>query len=490
MPVGIQRLNAKKTQPNDRIIFIKPLKGPDEAIAQDFLERIAAQCLPIMRAHHLSVTSLEEYPPNREFVGRNFNAGEVVQLVLKARGGRWLPFEYVQMVMMHELAHCKQMNHSRAFWTVRNLYAEQMRALWTQRYTGEGLWGRGALLGTGQWEGEGCVQGEEGLPEHLCGGTFRSRGRGKRKVTGKAELTSKERKERRILKKFGEGGVALGEDGDEKLRLEGKRVAAKPRVAGSKRGRELRAQAALARFEVKKEEVVGVDEEETDSGEEYEEVEDGGEDAVDLDGKRLVDGKGRGMVKVCEDEDPGDGDAQRELLELQGFGRDPGSRVGDRGSSATVVEVKEEGKHDKQREAVPKKTAVERRDEVGMKQTAAKTKGTTAPLSRPTTERQISEITTTSSNNNTSSNSNISSSNNNISSSNSGSSGSDGDGICSVCSFSNGKMAPTCAMCANVLHLRSMPGAWACNGQGCQGSSYRNAADCGVCGVCGRRKGT
>ena len=44
MPVGIQRLNAKKTQPNERIIFIKPLKGPDGPIAQDFLERIAAQC--------------------------------------------------------------------------------------------------------------------------------------------------------------------------------------------------------------------------------------------------------------------------------------------------------------------------------------------------------------------------------------------------------------------------------------------------------------
>lgn len=44
MPVGIQRLNAEKSQPNERIVFIKPLKGPDEAIAQDFLERIAAQC--------------------------------------------------------------------------------------------------------------------------------------------------------------------------------------------------------------------------------------------------------------------------------------------------------------------------------------------------------------------------------------------------------------------------------------------------------------
>lgn len=44
MPIGIQRLNAKRSHPNDRIIFIKPLKGRDEKIAQDFLERIAAQC--------------------------------------------------------------------------------------------------------------------------------------------------------------------------------------------------------------------------------------------------------------------------------------------------------------------------------------------------------------------------------------------------------------------------------------------------------------
>jgi DNA-dependent metalloprotease WSS1 len=44
MPIGIKRINAKKSQPNERIVFIKPLKGPDEAIAQDFLERIAAQC--------------------------------------------------------------------------------------------------------------------------------------------------------------------------------------------------------------------------------------------------------------------------------------------------------------------------------------------------------------------------------------------------------------------------------------------------------------
>lgn len=44
MPIGIQRLNAKKSHPNDRIVFVKPLPGPDEAVAKDFLERIAAQC--------------------------------------------------------------------------------------------------------------------------------------------------------------------------------------------------------------------------------------------------------------------------------------------------------------------------------------------------------------------------------------------------------------------------------------------------------------
>ena len=44
MPVGIQRLNARKSQPNAHIIFIKPLPGSTQKTAQSFLERIAAQC--------------------------------------------------------------------------------------------------------------------------------------------------------------------------------------------------------------------------------------------------------------------------------------------------------------------------------------------------------------------------------------------------------------------------------------------------------------
>ncbi|KAH8179736.1 WLM domain-containing protein [Sarocladium implicatum] len=317
MPYGIQRLNVKRSQPNPNIVFIKPLAGPDEKIAQDFLERIAAQCLPVMREHTLSVMSLEEFPPNREFVGRNFNAGEVIQLVLKSPStGRWLPFEYVQMVMMHELAHCKQMNHSRAFWAVRNQYATQMYGLWSKGYTGDGLWGRGARLATGEWENN-KVLADEVLPEHLCGGTYRSRGR-KRKA--KPTLTYQEKKERRILKKFGRNGMALGADDDTKVKLEkGKKVQGKPRVAGSARGRELRAAAALARFEQAKPEPDVKDEDATESGSEseFEDADLDFKDALDLDGSRLVDEKGRGMIRICEDEAQDDPGALDETKELQ-----------------------------------------------------------------------------------------------------------------------------------------------------------------------------
>jgi hypothetical protein len=50
--------------------FITALKGPDEEVARDFLSRIAAKVVPIMKKHGMDVMSLEEFEPNREFVGR------------------------------------------------------------------------------------------------------------------------------------------------------------------------------------------------------------------------------------------------------------------------------------------------------------------------------------------------------------------------------------------------------------------------------------
>lgn len=130
MPLGITRLNERTQRPNPLINFIK---APDPT-SLDFLNRIAAQCYPVMKQNHISVMSLEEFPPNNEFLGRNFNAGEVIQLVLKDKQGRWLGFKFVQMVMMHELAHCKQMNHSKFFWQVRNGFASEMEGLWAKKY--------------------------------------------------------------------------------------------------------------------------------------------------------------------------------------------------------------------------------------------------------------------------------------------------------------------------------------------------------------------
>lgn len=205
------------------------------------------------------------------------------------------------MVMMHELAHIKQMNHSKAFWAVRNEFSSEMKALWDRGYTGDGLWGRGVLLENGLFDGETLEEGEI-LPEHMCGGTFKSRGT---KRTVKPKITYKEQKERRIKKKFGVNGIALGADDEIKAQLEkGKRTISKPRVAGSARGRELRAAAALARFETKKDEPEIKDEDlVTDSEAEYDGEEDfviktEPDDAVDINGQLLLDTNGHHMVST------------------------------------------------------------------------------------------------------------------------------------------------------------------------------------------------
>ncbi|ROT39770.1 WLM-domain-containing protein [Sodiomyces alkalinus F11] len=499
MPLGIQRLNAKRSQPNERIVFIKPLEGPDKAVARDFLERIAAQCSPIMRDHHLSVMSLEEYEPNREFVGRNFNAGEVIQLVLKSQSGRWLPFEYVQMVMMHELAHCKQMNHSRFFWAVRNQYAEQMRLLWGRGYTGEGIWGRGVMLSTGAFQKNTILPGET-LPAHLCGGTYRSRGR-KRKARPK--LSYQEQKERRILKKFGRNGVVLGADEEVKAEPEkGKKTKAKgkPRVARSARGRELRAAAALARFDQQKssESVKPEDEdpefkteEAASEGSDYEDdpADLKTEDALDLDGRRLVDSHGRGMIKVCEDEDPDDQDAQRELRELQSTGDWKQTRLeykpvaghqdGIASSSRGQLPDKEQQRSGPERLSETHTPRIKKEDEDEDEDghghghrdldrdkvegkfvatgeftpTTVKVEEESETPRRPTTLDEEDPPRAT---------------------------------ACGACSFLNLAQSILCSVCSNVLDPESVPGAWRCQRSGCRGSQYLNPGDYGVCGICGQ----
>ena len=388
-----------------------------------------------MKANHLSITTLEEHEPNREFLGRNFNAGEIIQLVLRApRSGNWLSFRAVQMVMMHELAHCEQMNHGKGFWKVNNRFKGELRELWAKGYTGDGLWGRGQTLLSGEYDTGGGNRENEIVPERLCGGTFRSRRRKRRRMGNGGEETYAEVKQRRIAKKFGVNGATLGGDEGTRVKLEyGKNVKGKPRVANSARGRELRVAAAAARFgqqkqtqgsegkeERKTKENHEVDDESEVEEGQYEEVEHG-EQATNPDGSQMLDRQGHDMVRICtdRDEDQSDAHVKEEMDELQELNGPP-------------------------------------------------TQQSTLEMPQPETGYQTTS----------------SEAQNAI--------------TCPVCSFSNdtssssSSSSPLCTACSHVLHPDKLPGAWRCQSEACSSSSssskYINAADCGVCGVCGDRK--
>ncbi|KAF8471527.1 WLM domain-containing protein [Gautieria morchelliformis] len=60
-----------------------------------------------MKTHGFTVNSFEEYESNKVFLGRNWNNGETVELVLRDGGGRFYPVSTLLSVFCHELAHIK-----------------------------------------------------------------------------------------------------------------------------------------------------------------------------------------------------------------------------------------------------------------------------------------------------------------------------------------------------------------------------------------------
>ena len=223
------------------------------------------------------------------------------------------------------------MNHSKAFWAVRNQYAGELRQLWQGGYTGDGFWGRGKTVLSDRYETTMVLQPEL-LPANLCGGTYRTwRGRKRKRRqenTPTSEMSYKERQQRRIAKKFGTNGVALGDDEETRVKLEdGRRQKAKPRVANSARGRELRAAAALARLDGNKEETLKGNEDKPISGEDDlesgDEIGSGPQTLTDLEGAKLVDSKGNIMVRVCSDENEEDSDVKQEMQEIQDLEENP-----------------------------------------------------------------------------------------------------------------------------------------------------------------------
>lgn len=546
--LGFERINERVKRPNALINFIKPLEGPDKALAQDFLERVAAICYPIMKENHIVVMALEEYPPNPEFIGRNFNAGEVIQLVLKApHTNQWLPFNHVQMVMMHELAHCKQMNHSRAFWKVRNAYADELKVLWNKMYTGEGLWGKGQSLITGQYMTNHMPEAAN-VPASLCGGTFRSSGgRKRRRKEDVPKITYAERQQRRIAKKFGVNGVALGNDEGVRAKLEsgqkGGKPAVKPRVAGSKRGRELRAAAALARFEnVKKEpvktepktETISDDDDdyETDSDYEYTTIE------------RTMNPEDGNMVRVCENEDSEDKDAQREFDELREIDQGmPKLQVSSSKQSSSKGKTQETilsddastesdddqdldaqrglTKQSNETQPIPDDVSTDSEDDIldvtsvmqernKQKNTNSTTKSALESESKqPKQNNKKSRLLpvdtkddSTASENEPSGvmdttprplpapSSSIATTRNEPHTTTPTTTPAQGppaipSSTCLICSLENEPTTALCAACSHVLNPTLMPNSWKCTSADCQNVGYINPGDYNLCGLCG-----
>lgn len=453
MPLGFERLNERTQRPNALINFIRTIPGPSSSTAENILNCVAAVCYPFMKSNMILVQALEEYPYNTEFVGRNFNAGEVIQLVLRDRNGRWLPQRMVEMVMVHELAHCKQMNHSKAFWKVRDEYAVDLKGLWAKGYTGEGMWGRGRGLDTGALQMNEADAAD--IPEHLCGGTFGRRS-SKRKRGGKNKptLSYAERKQRRILKKFGANGQSLGADDDTKVKLEGGMPKkGKPRVAGSARGRELRAAAALARFKPVKKEEVTIKKEESSSDSETEDESNEHDAAVDVDGKKMTDDQGRFLIKICDDEDDRDGNARRELEEIQGIApRKTVKAIAPKAKTATASS-----------KPPPKKPAPSQ-----LKDTNRQSSSKVVHFDEVWKQRANPSLKDDTSSSRTQ--------------------GTPKPTACIICSLENEGTALTCAACSHVLKPDFVPGHWACDSAACQGSEYLNSGDVGACGVCGAMK--
>ncbi|KAL1662655.1 WLM domain-containing protein [Schizophyllum commune] len=162
------RLNERETNPNPHINFISALHAhseEDRESARQLLLALAAQVRPVMKDHGFAVNSLEEYEHNKVFLGRNWNAGETIELVLRRPDGSFMPTHFIMSTFCHE-----HMNHGPDFQKLWKQLRVEVRRLQDRGYYGDGYWSSGTRLGdSAQIEGQG-VASSEYMPEYMCGG--------------------------------------------------------------------------------------------------------------------------------------------------------------------------------------------------------------------------------------------------------------------------------------------------------------------------------
>ncbi|CAE6509960.1 unnamed protein product [Rhizoctonia solani] len=171
----LHRFNTKTSSPNPYFNFITVLPSfinahsiPSQDDAQKLLEALAAQVRPVCKKHGFTVNSFEEYEYNTVFLGRNWNAGETIEIVLRRSDGNFHNIQHLIQVVCHELAHIKHMNHLAGFQQLNAQLCHEVAALRAKGYYGDGLYSSGTRLSdSAEVAGMGLGASDFDLPEYI-----------------------------------------------------------------------------------------------------------------------------------------------------------------------------------------------------------------------------------------------------------------------------------------------------------------------------------